>query len=309
MLEPVLTLDAGARIYSPGGRLLSDGDVLSQPGLVSALELVASEGGASVYGGTLAHELLALSDERGGVLERGDLERYEATWHEPVVVDYRGTRFHTRADIAGVDDALARLPELRARGDVHRVLALVGVLENAVGAEGHTTNLCVVDARGDACVLTTSLGLGSGDFLPGLDLHLNSMLGETDLVRGDLVPGARMRSMMAPSVAVDDEGVALAIGSAGGTRLRTALVGVAAAVLDEGLDAQAAVDRARFHPVAGLVNAEPGVPEEALAELELRGWSIRRWPSTHHYFGGVSAIARSGPAADPRRSGATRSTS
>ena len=29
--------------------------------------------------------------------------------------------------------------------------------------------------------MTTSLGLGSGHFLPGLDIHLNSMLGEVDL--------------------------------------------------------------------------------------------------------------------------------
>ena len=114
---------------------------------------------------------------------------------------------------------------------------------------------------------------------------------------------------MAPSLALDEHGPALAIGAAGGTRLRTALVGVAAAVLDEGLAAQAAVDRPRFHPAAGLVNAEPGVPEEGLSELERRGWTVRRWPAPHHYFGGVSAIARSGPAADPRRSGAARSTS
>ena len=47
-----------------------------------------------------------------------------------------------------------------------------------------TTNVCVVDRAGSACVLTTSLGLGTGDFLPGLDLQLNSMLGESDLLIG-----------------------------------------------------------------------------------------------------------------------------
>ena len=71
------------------------------------------------------------------------------------------------------------------------MLALVGALAGPV-PEGHTTNLVTVDAEGNACVLTTSLGLGSGDFLPGLDLHLNSMLGEADLVRGPLEPGDRM---------------------------------------------------------------------------------------------------------------------
>ena len=75
-------------------------------------------------------------------------------------------------------------------------------------------------------MLTSSLGLGSGDWLPGLDVHLNSMLGETDLIREPLRPGARMASMMAPTLVFDGDGLELAIGSAGGTRLRTALVGV-----------------------------------------------------------------------------------
>ena len=57
-----------------------------------------------------------------------------------------------------------------------------------------------------------------------------------------------MESMMAPSLALDADGVALAIGSAGGSRLRTALVGVSDGVLREGLDPQEAVDRPRFHP-------------------------------------------------------------
>jgi gamma-glutamyltranspeptidase / glutathione hydrolase len=152
-------------------------------------------------------------------------------------------------------------------------------------------------------VLTSSLGLGSGDFLPGLDLHLNSMLGEKDLVVGLLEPGARMDSMMAPSVALDDDGLVLAIGSAGGTRLRTALGLVAAGVLDEGLAPQEAVDRPRFHPVGGTINAEPGVDEDALRRLEAAGRTVRRWPDLHHYFGGTSLVSRWGAAADPRRDG------
>ena len=132
-------------------------------------------------------------------------------------------------------------------------------------------------------------------------------LGETDLVRGRLDPGERMGSMMAPSVALGPDGLALAIGSAGGTRLRTALVTVAAGVLDEGLEPRQAVDRPRFHPAGETVNAEPGVDEAALRELEREGRPVRRWPAQHHYFGGVSAVTPTAAAADPRRSGAVRS--
>jgi gamma-glutamyltranspeptidase/glutathione hydrolase len=302
MLAPVFTLDEGSRIYSPGGRLLGDGDLLEQPGLVRALELLRDEGARSVYNGTLGAALLELMRERGGRVTERDLETYAAQWSEPAGVDFRGTRVWTRAGLSGVPSTLRALPE--SSGATERAVALVETLDAPVDREGDTTNLVAVDREGNACVLTTSLGLGSGDWLPGLDVHLNSMLGEADLVRGELHAGERMGSMMAPSIAVDERGLALAIGAAGGTRLRTALVGVATAILEAGVEPQEAVDRPRAHPVAHLVHAEPGIDEDALGELERRGWSVRRWPARHHYFGGVSAIGRSGPAADPRRSGA-----
>jgi gamma-glutamyltranspeptidase/glutathione hydrolase len=198
---------------------------------------------------------------------------------------------------------LGHLPPLASASATERVLKLVPLLE-APGPETHTTNVTVVDGDGNACVFTTSLGLGSGDFAAGLDLHLNSMLGEVDLLVAEPVPGARMSSMMAPSFAFDADGLALAIGAAGGTRLRTALALVLPGILDERLAPQAAVDRPRFHPAGLTVNAEPGVDEEALASLEAAGRTVRRWPGLHHYFGGVSAIGRGGAAADPRRSGA-----
>ena len=76
-----------------------------------------------------------------------------------------------------------------------------------------------------------------------------------------------MESMMAPTLVFDD-GLELAIGSAGGTRLRTALVGVAAGILDEGLEPVDAVERPRFHRAGDVVNAEPGVDERALRRAD-----------------------------------------
>jgi gamma-glutamyltranspeptidase/glutathione hydrolase len=113
-----------------------------------------------------------------------------------------------------------------------------------------------------------------------------------------------MQSMMAPSLVLDGDGLALAIGAAGGTRLRSALVTVATGILDEGLSPQDAVERPRVHPAGDVVHAEPGVDEGGLAALEAAGRTVRRWPDRHHFFGGVSASGRDGVAADPRRSGA-----
>jgi gamma-glutamyltranspeptidase/glutathione hydrolase len=305
MLAPVMTMNEGARIYSPGGQLLQAGARLEQPGLVDALEAIAAEGARSVYDGTIAAALLALSDERGGLLTRADLEGYSARWADPVRAAYREGELLTRAGLSRVPETVLALPRLRGRSETERVLALVEVFRNGDPATiGDTTNLAVSDHDGDVCVLTSSLGLGSGDFLPGLDLHLNSMLGEVDLVRGPLRPGERMESMMAPSLYLDRDGPVLGAGAAGGTRLRTALLTVVAGILDERVEPQAAVDRPRFHPGQETVNAEPGVDEAALAGLEHSGMAVRRWPVRHHYFGGVSLVSSGGPAADPRRNGA-----
>ncbi|MDX6514551.1 MAG: gamma-glutamyltranspeptidase / glutathione hydrolase [Gaiellaceae bacterium] len=294
MLEPVMTYTAaGAALYAPGGKLLRTGDVLRQPGLVAALQLEPAE---------LDEALLALSDERGGALTREDLARYEPVWREPAALDYCGTQLVSRAGLAPIGPVLAGLPRLAGLPPAERVSALVRALASD-GPETHTTNLVAVDADGNGCAITTSLGLGSGDFLPGLDLHLNSMLGETDLLRGPLEPGERMQSMMAPSAALQDGRLVLAGGAAGGTRLPTALVTVLAGILDEGLGAQEAVDRPRVHPAGALLHAEPGVDEGGLAALEREGFAVRRWPVRHHYFGGVSVVSTAGAAGDPRRSG------
>jgi gamma-glutamyltranspeptidase/glutathione hydrolase len=307
MLAPVMTMDEGARIYSPSGALLQAGERLHQPGLAVALESLSAEGAESVYTGTIGGALVALSEERGGLLTRADLVAYAAEWTEPVPVEYLDGAVLTRGGLSGVPETVRALPHLRDRSETERVLTLVDAF-GATGADafGDTTNLAVADGDGDVCVLTSSLGLGSGDFLPGMDLHLNSMLGEADLIRGPLVPGQRMESMMAPTLYVDPAGAVLAAGAAGGTRLRTALLSVVASVLDEGLDPRAAVDRSRFHAGGGTINAEPGVDEAALAELERRGLRVRRWPALHHYFGGVSLVSTLGAAADPRRSGVAR---
>jgi gamma-glutamyltranspeptidase / glutathione hydrolase len=302
MLAPVMTMNEGGRIYAPHGKLLQAGDRLEQPGLVTALEALAADS-TSVYRGSIGERLIALSDERGGLLTRADLASYEAQWNEPVELDYLGARLLTRGGLSGLPETVPRLPRLGGLGETERVLALVEVLAMDRDAYGETTNVAVVDNNGNACVVTSSLGLGSGDFLPGLDLHLNSMLGETDLIRAALEPGDRMLSMMAPTIVLDGDGLSLAAGAAGGTRLRTALLGVIAGILDEGLLADAAVTRPRFHPAPEVINAEPGVDEGALAELERRGRTVRRWPAPHHYFGGVSVVSRSGAAGDPRRSG------
>jgi gamma-glutamyltranspeptidase / glutathione hydrolase len=301
MLGDVFSRERGGELFVRDGATLRAGSLLEQPGLVAAVESLAEEGAGSVYRGSLAEALLAID---GVVLTEEDLSSYEAVWRDPVLVDFHGQRIASRGGLSGVPELLASLPQLLGLSDTERVLTLVEALETEATGGEHTTNMAAVDMQGRACVLTHSLGVGAGVWIPGFDVQLNNLLGESDIAFGEPQPGDHLESRMAPSLAFDDDGLALAIGSAGATRLRTALATVLAGVLDEGLSAEDAVALPRVHPTPDVVDAEPGVDEPALAELESRGRTVRRWEQFHHYFGGVSCVGRSGAAGDPRRSGA-----
>jgi len=301
MLGGLYSLERGADLFTRDGETLGKGDLLDQPGLVQALEALAEEGAGSVYRGSLAEALVAVD---GIVLDASDLASYRALWREPVLAPFAGRRIATRGGLSGVPGLLPRMPTLRGLTSAERVLALVEAFEPRAPAGEHTTNMAAVDGHGRACVLTHSLGVGAGTWLPGFDVQLNNLLGESDIAHGSPQPGDHLESRMAPTLAFDDNGLELAIGAAGATRLRTALATVLAAILDEDLDAESAVGLPRVHPTSELVDAEPGVDESALTLLEESGRTVRRWERLHHYFGGVSCVGRAGAAGDPRRSGA-----
>ena len=130
------------------------------------------------------------------------------------------------------------------------------------------------------------------------------MLGEADLLVAPLEPGRRMESMMSPTAVLDDDGLVLVAGAAGGTRLRPALAQVLSGILDEGMGTQEAVDRPRLHSTGAIVHLEPGFEPSAVDALLEQGYDVRLWQTLHHYFGGVSVVGRAGAAGDPRRSGA-----
>ena len=124
------------------------------------------------------------STVEGVAFTRDDLRRYEALWREPVSVDLRTVRpcspapAFRRAGAARADPRSARTLGDRARARASSPRSTAGRRERA-----HTTNLVALDADGRACVLTTSLGVGAGDWVARLRPPPEHMLGETDLAR------------------------------------------------------------------------------------------------------------------------------
>ncbi len=201
-------------------------------------------------------------------------------------------------------------------GAVRRVLAAAGSGQMAPAASAiwpsrspWTTQISVLDADGNAASLTCSTGCGSGVVVPGTGVHLNNMLGETDLNVASLAlaPGMRLTSMMAPSLVLGERGVELVLGSSGSARIRSAIVQVVVAALDLELPLQEAVELPRVHPEGEALDCEGGIPGETLDALESSGEQVVRWPGRNIYFGGAQVVARTregfAAAGDPRRGG------
>ena len=185
MLAPVMTMNEGEEIYSPGG----DAPARLATGSSSRDSLQRWRSWPTTRqrctNGALADRAARAVVERGGLITRSDLAAYAPRWTEPVEVDYAGRPPPRRAaDLSGVPETVQRLPRLRGLDETGARARTGRRSSVARDGAGDTTNASVVDSDGNACVITSSLGLGSGDFFPGFDLHLNSMLGEADLLRG-----------------------------------------------------------------------------------------------------------------------------
>ena len=298
----------GDRVYRrPDGGLLAAGDPLRHPDHHRAYELLARDPRAFASGEYADAMLGVLAD--GSAMDAGDLAAYAVVEGPPA-----GARFDDLEVLARGDDLDDVLGTLEAAGhgvpgdphtDLASAMGLVAALRTP-DRRTETTNVVAVDARGNACVITTSLGLGSGVWVPGFGVHLNSMLGEGELVRAVLEPGVRMGSMMSPLVVTDEAGrLVAAAGAAGGSRIRPALVQSLLRML-RGEAPQPAIEAPRLTALPDLVRLEPGFSPAVLHGLEQAGLTIAVAGGLDPYFGGVSAITALGGGADPRRSGSVR---
>jgi gamma-glutamyltranspeptidase/glutathione hydrolase len=214
--------------------------------------------------------------------------------------------------------------ELYRGGATQRVLAAERVLEAARAVRGgsrafageragvpSTTHISALDGTGNAASLSASTGCGSGVVVPGTGIQLNNMLGEADLNPdgGIARVGARLTSMMAPSLVLEAGRPRLVVGSAGSIRLRAAILQIIVNAVDHGLTVAEAIEAPRVHLDGDVLQLEGGTSELSADRLEEWGYRIARWGDRNLYFGGAAAVAfladrRLEAAGDPRRGGA-----
>ncbi len=349
ILEPIHARLAGTReLYAPEGRTLREGDVFRFADLGEALERFGAEGAEPFYRGELAAALSGHVVEHGGTLGATDLAGYEAIERGPIRTNFRGVEVLTNPPPSSggilVAYCLGLLERLGERSGPEQLVAAMGAANDARGeafAEalygkeletslldpgmldgtagdllGSTTHISVLDRDGMCASVTCSNGSGSGVLVPGTGVILNNMLGEEDLNPlgfHAIAPGRRVPSMMAPTVVLRDGEIEVGLGSAGSNRIRSAILQTIVRAVEQGMAAEEAVRAPRLHFEQGVVQAEPGIDEEALARIEARGVPVLRRPAINLFFGGVQAVAReraSGALSgggDPRRGGSVAS--
>jgi gamma-glutamyltranspeptidase / glutathione hydrolase len=322
ILAPIHERLPGTReLYAPEGRTLREGETFRFPELAEALERFAAEGAEPFYRGEIAAALSDFVIEHGGTLGRGDLDAYATIERPPVHAHFRGTEVLTNPPPSAGGTLIAyAMDRLEALGPVsgpEEIVAAMGdANEHRADLLGSTTHISAIDAEGMCVAVTCSNGSGSGVLVPGTGVILNNMLGEEDLNPGgfhQIPAGERVPSMMSPTVVLRGGEVILAVGSAGSNRIRSAILQTVVRVVEQGMGPGEAIAAPRLHFEAGLVQAEPGIDEAALARLEARGIAVARRPEINLFFGGVQAVARDpetgalSGGGDPRRGGAVAS--
>ena len=325
---------AWADLFAPALELARAGVEMTEPQrflleiLVPILE--RTDEGRAIYGSHVRAETAVMAPALESLRDAGaaavaeivpdlaaDLATYEVIERRPLAAAYRGLQVFTcpPPSMGGgiIASGLAELDDSRPGAADELVVALADALRAGYGGSARlapltgTTHVSVIDGDGNAAAVSSTLGSGSGVFSRGF--QLNNMLGELDVIGTVERPaGARLPSMMAPTLVLDGNAPRLIVGSAGSVRLAGAILQTVHHVVAGGLSVDRAIEHPRLHLEDGVVQLEGGWPQETAEQLEQEGHPVNAWAGRNLYFGGVSAVERHpdgrlAAAGDPRRGG------
>jgi gamma-glutamyltranspeptidase/glutathione hydrolase len=303
------------------------------PELAATLREIAASGPAAFYGGRVGRAIVSAS-----WLDEDDLASFRPRWVEPLRISYRGhevvempppTQGVAALEALGLLEGLepdlpnriacVRLALEDALANVRDGADVSGLLDpaylarrrqerDAVTAElpGGTVYLCAVDSDRMAVSFIQSLyyAFGSGVVAPGTGVVLQNR-GACFAVQGSVEPGKRPYHTIIPGMLLRDGALLGPFGVMGGFIQAQAHAQLVSALVDDGLDPQAALDRPRFRVDGEAVHLEEGLWPQA-EELERRGHTVVCDEDTYS-FGGGQAILVEGDVlvggSDPRKDG------
>jgi gamma-glutamyltranspeptidase/glutathione hydrolase len=187
----------------------------------------------------------------------------------------------------------------------------VASTESTRNSARHTTHISIVDARGNAVSMTTTLngGYGSAVTVTGGGFLLNNemddfttkvgVLNQMGLRQGEanaIQPGKRMLSSMTPAIVLDSMGAPyLVTGASGGARIITAVAQVLFGVLDHRLPLGELMAAPRYHAQDfpdSLLLERGGFDSTLVQALAMRGQKPRTVAPWEYEFGWAQSILR-----------------
>ncbi len=294
------------------GRSRPLGATIVFPGLAETLRWIGEEGASVFYEGDLGGAIVDDLGSRGGQLTMEDMRSYRAVARTPLSRDLKGWHLSLNPEpaIGGltVADTLGHVID---GTPVEMAGALIAAFRSRYEREVRspsTISVATADDAGGAVAASFSAGYGSGLAPGGTGMLMNNAVGELELATAAALPGTRMLSNMAPTVARHGA-EAVAVGSPGADRITTA-VATTLARLAVGDSIEDAIDHPRAHPEFGdhglRLASEPGL------DLEGIGFPVRHFDGPHMFFGGVNGAGflegRLHAYADARRTGSVAFT-
>jgi gamma-glutamyltranspeptidase/glutathione hydrolase len=286
------------------------GQVVRMPELAATLRGIAAKGRGAFYRGAVAAAIAEVC-----WLEEEDLATFEPRWVEPLRVGYHehevlelppptqgvaalemlgllersspGLAGQVGCAYLGLEDAFERV---RDGADVSDLLEPAFLdrrrqskRRSASEPPGGTVYLCAVDSDRMAVSFIQSnyMGWGSGLCAPGTGVALQNR-GACFAVSGAVEPGRRPYHTIIPGLLLRGGRLLGPFGVMGGFIQAQAHMQLVSALVDDGLDPQAALDRPRFRVDGDTVYLEHGLWERDV-ELERLGYSTERDPEVNAF--------------------------
>jgi len=169
-----------------------------------------------------------------------------------------------------------------------------------------TTHFSIVDGNGNAVSNTYTLNMpfGSGVVVQGAGFLMNDEMDDFSTKPGvanvfgvvggtanAVAPEKRMLSSMSPTIVLKDKQVNMVVGSPGGSTIITSVFQTIMNVVEEGMNAQQAVDAPRVHHQLlpkNQIAYNPNLPGLVKESLQTMGYTLKK----NNYMGDVQLILK-----------------
>lgn len=307
LLEGMLfSTPEGRRMFSGSdGKLFRAGDTMYLPQLGDFIDYLSRHGSDEFYHGEPARKTSNAAQLIGGHLSMEDFSNYRPILRKAHSFECWDHQFYTVPQPALGGLILEKLIKnhdwfFADRQSFVKHYSAVIHSEKKYYQEknkrGNTTHLSVTDREGNSIAITMTNGEGCGFLIPGTQIMMNNMLGESMLMPAGFhswLPDVRLASMMTPVICHNTvHKITTAAGTGGAGRIPYMLAQLFRYLLTDKLSLEEAIEAPRIHFQEDSFQVEPGLDfPDSIIENKAE---LVRWKKKNLYFGGINAVQNMG---------------